>query len=378
MVGIFLSGIAALSLIAVGIYAVAKQRTAQNAVLLVAVALLAGDEILDQLSLQPSVDFTIFKDISLALEALSPGAFLILSLIYGRSRPFSGQSKVRWGLAAALALFPIAMLLIAGNDLYYSPDYQSEQVLFLENAGYWYYLGIAIAFVVSLVNVEATLAATSGTARNRMKFEAFGITSLIAVLIFYYSQGLLYRTIDMNLIPIRSSVYIIAALLIGYSQVFRGSVARVAVSRHILYRSITLLAVGIYLVSLGLVGEGMRYFGVTFGRDLTIVLAFAGGVLLLAVLFSEKMRNRAKVYIRKHFYANKHDYREEWIKFTGRLASCGTLSNVQESILTVFMETFGIAGASLYLLSRDEKKYIRASGQGMPQGPAELCISEEL
>jgi hypothetical protein len=34
----------------------------------------------------------------------------------------------------------------------------------------------------------------------------------------------------------------------------------------------------------------MRYFGVDFGRDLAIVLAFAGGVLLLAVLFSEKLQ----------------------------------------------------------------------------------------
>ncbi len=378
MAGVFLSGIAALFLIAVGVYAVVKKRTAPNIILLVAVALLAGDEILDQLSLQPSFDFTRFRDISLALESLLPGAFLLLSLIYGRSRPFGAHSKMRMGLAVALALFPVAMLLLTGNDLYYSPDFPSEVVLFLGDAGYWYYLGVMVAFIVSLVNVEATLAATSGRDRNRMKFEAFGIMSLLAVLIFYYSQGILYRTIDMNMVPIRSSVYILAALLIGYSQAFRGNGARVFVSRHILYRSITLLAVGVYLISLGLVGEGMRYFGVAFGRDLTIVLAFAGGVLLLAVLFSEKMRSRTKVYIRKHFYANKHDYREEWIKFTGRLSSCGSLSDVQESILTAYTETFGIAGASLYLLSRDERKYIRASGQGMPQGPVELLMSEEL
>ncbi len=378
MIEIILASIAALSLIAVGVHAVVKERTASSAVLLFVATLLAGVEILDQLSLQSLVDFTMFRDISLVLETILPAAFLLLSLIYGRNRPFGSQSKIRLGFAAILALFPLAILLMAGSDLYYSPDFQSEEVLFLGNTGYWYYLLVMISFIISLVNVEATLAATSGRIRYRMKFEAFGIMSLLAILIFYYSQGLLYRTINMNLVPIRSSVFIIAALLIGYAQVFRGMGARVSVSRHILYRSITLLAVGIYLISLGIAGEGMRYFGVAFGRNLTIVLAFAGGVLLLAVLFSEKMRSRTKVYIRKHFYENKHDYREEWIKFTGRLSSCGTLSDVQESILIVFMETFGIAGASLYLLSRDEKKYIRASGQGMPQNPEELGISEEL
>ena len=257
--------------------------------------------------------------------------------------------------------------------------FRIERVLFLGSAGYWYYIGIMVSLIVSLASVEVTLAATHGIARNRMKFEAIGIMSLFAVLIFYYSQGLLYRTINMNLIPIRSSVFIFAALLIGYSHAFRGSGTRVSISRHILYRSITLLVVGVYLLGLGLVGEGMRYFGVTFGRDLTVILAFAGAILLLAILFSEKIRRRTKVYINKHFYAgNKHDYREEWIKLTSRFSSCATLSDVQEAILTVFMETFGVAGASLYLLSRDERRYIRVSELAMPKSPVEIGISEEL
>ena len=235
-----------------------------------------------------------------------------------------------------------------------------------------------VSFIVAITNVEATLAATHGIARNRMKFEAFGIMSLLAVLIFYYSQGLLYRTINMNLTPIRSSVSIIASLLIAYSQAFRGTGARVSISRHVLYRSVALLAVGCYLLGLGLIGEGMRYFGETFGRNVTIVLAFAGGIFLLAVLFSDKARRRTKVYISKHFYAHKHDYREEWIKFTSRLSSCATLAEVEESVLTAYEETFGLAGASLYLPGRDEKKHVRASGHFMPEGPVELSLSEGL
>ncbi len=357
MFEIFLSIIAALSLLALGMYAMAKKRTAANAILLVTVALLSGIELLDQLSLQQSIDFTLVRQISLYLESLLPASFLLLSLIYGRSRPFHALSKVRLVLAAALALFPMAVLIIAGNDLYYYPDFPSERVLFLDRAGYWYYLGIMISFIASLVNVEATLAATEGTARNRMKFEIFGIMSLLAVLIFYYSQGLLYRTINLDLVPVRSSVFIVAALLMGYSRVFRGNNVRVTISRYVLYRSIALFVVGIYLITLGIIGEGMRYFGDTFVRDLGIVLAYAGGVFLLAVLFSEKLKRRMKVTIQKHFFAGKHDYREAWIRLTSRLSSCGALPDVQEAVLAVYQETFGLAGASLYLLSQDEQRY---------------------
>jgi len=379
MIGIILASIAVLALAASGIYAMVKQRTAVNAVLLITFLLLAGIVIFDQLSLQSSDNFETFKQISLYLEALLPGSMLLLAFIYGRSRPFETLSKMRLGLMAALVLLPLAIVLLVGSDLYYSPDFQNERVLFLGSAGYWYYIGIMVALIISLASVEVTLAATHGIARNRMKFEAIGIMSLFAVLIFYYSQGLLYRTINMNLTPIRSSVFIFAALLIGYSHAFRGSGTRVSISRHILYRSITLLAVGIYLVGLGLIGEGMRYFGVSFGRDLTIILAFAGAILLLTILLSEKVRRRTKVYINKHFYAgNKHDYREEWIKLTSRFSLCATLGDVQDAILTVFVETFGVAGASLYLLSREERRFFRVSELAMPKSPAEISISEEL
>jgi len=222
------------------------------------------------------------------------------------------------------------------------------------------------------------LSATYGMARNRMKFEAIGIMSLLAVLVFYYSQGLVYRTINLNLIPIRSTIFIVASILIAYSQVFRASETRVSVSRQVVYRSITLLVVGAYLIGLGFIGEGMRYFGDAFGRNLAIVLSFVGGILLLAVLLSENVRRRAKVFTSNHFFANKHDYRMEWIKFTSLLTSCSALSEVQEAVLTVYRDTFGVGGATLYLPGMDEKRYARTLHQFMKDGPEELLVSSEL
>ncbi len=378
MIGIYMSGIAALLMVAAGAHAVMKQRTAANVALLITLLLLAGDALFDQLSLLPSVDFSRLREGALGMEALLPGAFLFLALAYGRTAPLRDLPKLRLVFMTIVALFPLVLLAVAGDDLYYSPDFQSDQALFVGSAGYWYCLGIMLSFILALVQIEATLVSTRGLTRVQMKFEAFGIMSLLAVLIFYYSQGLIYRTISMNLLPVRSSVYIIAALLIGYSHAFRGIAPRVTVSRHILYRSITLLAVGVYLISIGLFREGMQYFGVDFGKNLTIIIAFIGGILLIAVFFSERVQKRATVYIRKHFYANKHDYREEWLRFTDRLSSCGSLADVKEAVLAAYTETFGIAAASLYLLGRDGKRYIRAAGRDMPLEPADLNISEEL
>ena len=50
-------------------------------------------------------------------------------------------------------------------------------------------------------------------------------------------------------------------------------------------------------------------------------------LLLSAVLFSGTMRARLKIFISKHFYQGRYDYREEWQHFTRALAEdAGSLS----------------------------------------------------
>jgi putative PEP-CTERM system histidine kinase len=376
VINIILSTIASLALLALGVYTLRKQRITVSASLSLVLLLLAGMEIIDQLALSPSFDPVVFKQISIYLESLLPGAFMLLSLTYARSIPLRALSPVWRTLAAVCILFPLSVLLLPASDFYYSPDLQRERVLFLEGAGYWFYVGVMLSCIIALVNIEATFSSTSGTDRWKMKFEATGIMSILSVLIFYYSQGLLYRTINMNLVPVRSGVLIIAAFFIGYSKLLRGNGVRIVVSRHIFYRSLALLIVGSYLFILGLLGEGMKYFDVSFDRDLTIFLAFAGGIMLLIILLSEKLRRRVKVYVNKHFFARKHDYGTEWLMFTGKLAACKTLEDVREAILSTFTGTFGLRGASLYLLEKG--RYVRASNHSMPGGTNEVQISTAL
>lgn len=372
-----LSFITIFSLLSLAVFTIRKRQTVSGA-LPSALLLLASIEAVGQLLLQARIDLELFRQISVFLESLLPPVFLVLTTLYGRGNLRAALSRSRFMVTAVAALLPMGILLFTGTDLYYSPDFGAEEVLFLADEGYWFYLSVMVSAVAALVNLEATLIATRGIDLNKVKFEIFGLMSLLAVLILYYSQALLYRTLDMNLSTVRSCVLLTSCLLIGYSQAFRGQGTPVVVSRYIIYRSVTLLVVGVYLVGLAIVGEGMRYFGVSFGRDLTLVIAFIGGVLLLAVLFSERVRRRVKIYILKNFYANRHDYREEWIKITDRLAACMNLPEAQEAVLTVYRETFGVAGGALYLLARDEKRYVCAAQQAMERMPAELRLSQEL
>ena len=340
--------------------------------------LLAAAEIVDRVALYETSDPLGALRYSVFIESLLPSAFMLYGLSYAR-RGSIRTLPVYWLVFLASAmLFPVFAFAFPAPGFFYSPDLSTERVLFLGTAGYWFYIGIILYCTVSLMSLEMTFAAASKADREKMKFEFIGMTAALAVIIFYFSQGLLYRTINMNLLPVRSGVLIVASALIAYSRLFVSNGVKVSISRYIVYRSVTLTLIGSYFLALGLAGEGMKYFDVSFGKVITIFLAFMAGVLTLFILVSTRLRRRMKVFINKNFFAHKHDYRNEWLHFTGRLASCRTFPEVQAAILGAYRDTFGLAGASLYLLNREKDRYVLAASQPVDRSYPEIAAASGL
>ncbi|TMM45250.1 XrtA/PEP-CTERM system histidine kinase PrsK [Colwellia ponticola] len=88
----------------------------------------------------------------------------------------------------------------------------------------------------------------------------------------------------------------------------------VFVSREMVFYSSMLLIAGFYLLLLALAGYVINYVGGAWGDVISIAFVILGGSVLAALLITEKLRREVKVFITKHFFANKYDYRVEWLK----------------------------------------------------------------
>jgi putative PEP-CTERM system histidine kinase len=378
MLEYILSIIAILLLLSLAGYTVKREMTVANAGLVVVCVLCALIEAADSLSLRFAASSSSYFVLLLFLQSLLPAAILFCSFTLYRQSPLKSLSPFWWGILFLTFLFPLSVVLYPPDSFLFAPDIGSEKMLFLSPLGYWFYTGIMFAAVVALMNLEAVFVRVTGKDMWKTKFEFIGIFCILAFLVFYYSQGLLYRTVNMNLLAVRSAVLILASLLIGYSRLFRGGDVRVAVSRFVLYRSLSIFLVGGYLIALAVIGEGMRYFGVSLGRDIAIFLAFATGGFIMLVLLSGRLRRRVKVFVNKNFYAQKFDYRDEWIKFTEKLATCRNIVDVEEALMTTFVDTFELDGVSLYLRTQHSENYRITASRSMPEIQTHLKPSPAL
>ena len=154
-----------------------------------------------------------------------------------------------------------------------------------------------------------------------------GLGILFAYDFFMYAEALLFQMLDRDLWQARGLVTTMAAILIATSvsransNTRQDNVPGVHLSRHVAFHSLTLMASGIYLITMALAAYVIKYLGGTWGGVLQIVFLCASGLILAVLLFSGQIRARARVWLSKNFFSYKYDYRLEWLEFTRILAS---------------------------------------------------------
>src|SRR5450631_2358567 len=346
-------------------YALYQERSRAGMFLSAALTITALLELFDLLSLNSPADAFFWKACSLVAEALLPPFWILCSLTFARQ---SGPWKIGPALKFAVAstfLFSVLPRIMPLSAFFYAPDFPGERLLFLGNAGLYFYIALMACLIVALVNFEVTLSNASPDALWKIKFEIIGLGTILTVQIFYYSQALLYRSLNMNYLQLRSFLYLVAAALIAYSLASRRGKVRIRVSRQAAFKSIVLFAVGTYLVVLGVLGEGMQHFGVFFPRTVTISVAFLFGIALLILLLSEQVRREVKVVLHKNFYQHKHDYRTQWLRFTEQLSTSRSGDELLQRILSAYCDIFGIKGSALFLLEENRGGYCLISEHDM-------------
>ena len=120
----------------------------------------------------------------------------------------------------------------------------------------------------------------------------------------------------------------------------------VFVSRDVVFYSSMLLISGLYLLLLALAGYVINYFGGAWGDVVSIAFVILGGTVLAALLVTEKLRREVKVFITKHFFANKYDYRIEWLKSIDQLSHSNN-DNYYQSATNIICSTLNIEQGAL-------------------------------
>ncbi len=172
----------------------------------------------------------------------------------------------------------------------------------------------------SLVLLEQLYRSSTGEVRWAIWPLVIAVAALSLFDFVIYAQASMLGQLDFDFWYSRGFIAVIVAplLLISTRRIQNGQV-RVFVSRNVVFYSSMLLIAGLYLLVMAFAGYAINYFGGEWGRLISVSFLVLGGVVLAALLMTENLRKQVKVFITKNFFANKYEYREEWLELIEQL-----------------------------------------------------------
>lgn len=230
------------------------------------------------------------------------------------------------------------------------------------------YLGLLLIALAGLVLAEQLFRATRHEHRWAIKFLCLGVGGLFAYDFFLYSHAVLFRSVQVDVWIGRAAANALCVPFVAVA-VARNPEWRldIFVSRQVVFHTSAVLAAGVYLLAMALAGYYIREFGGTWGAVVQAVFLFGAVVLLLAALSSGQLRSKLRVFLVKHFYRNKYEYREEWLAFTQTLAEAsGDTPMVLQRVVAAIARIIEARGGMIWLRDEAVEGYVPRAAETMP------------
>jgi putative PEP-CTERM system histidine kinase len=285
-----------------------------------------------------------------ALEALRELSWMLFLLrlleLQLKGKP-GVEQRLRWLRAGLLAMGAVVGLpvenLAAGLPGLGSADWATLRLAFQ-----------VLLPVAGLVLVEQVYRNTPLEHRWGIKLLCLGVGAIFAYDFFFFADALLFKRLDVNLWLARGAANAFVVPLIAVSAARNPQWSfDLFVSRKIVFHTTSLVAAGVYLLIMALAGYYIRLYGGSWSSVVQVVFFFGAGLVLAVLLFSGYFRARVKVFVNKHFFSYKYDYREEWLHLISVLSGEVLQAPLPERIVFALSELVESPGGAIWLCNSE-------------------------
>ena len=307
---------------------------------------------------------------AVALDLLRYALWFAFLLTLFRPPAGATRSRSAWvlrGVSATCLLLAAALLALqtlGGNDALVKPLVVAALSL----------------PVCGLLIVEQLFRNLGESSRWNAKPMCLGLGCMFAFDIYLYSGALLFGRFDTDAYSVRGAAHALATpFLFVASRRGNNWMLRLQVSRTAAFYSATLVLAGAYLLFMSAIGYYVRFFGGSWGGALQLGLLVAGLAVLGLLVFSGSMRSWLRVFVGKHFFSYRYDYREEWLRFTSMLSAKRSPQEMGELIVRGLAKMVECPAGSLWTRNGPEGEFTQTAAWNMPtvqaheQADSSLC-----
>lgn len=269
-------------------------------------------------------------------DTVKVAAFSVLILSFNLEKG-SVQDILKNKAVSKYLLFWLGSILVCWG-MSYTLDFSYEYLFLL----------FVLLNLTSLVLLEQLYRGANVEAKKSITPLVIALGSVAVFDFVLYAQATMVGGIEFDFWYSRGYISALAVplLLISIRRFKKGAV-RVFVSRNVVFYSSMLMIAGLYLLLMAVAGYVINYFGGEWGQLVSFGFFILGSIVLAVLLITETVRRQVKVFISKHFFANKYEYREEWLELIGKIETASSEDYYQMSLQIMMSKVDATGGVIL-------------------------------
>jgi len=306
-----------------------------------------------------SSGFWFFNAVSDSLRYGFWFAFLLTLLRQKQSQGIPEGMSWMAPIAAALVLFGLMALWFSA--LHFDPFGDSARLVLFNS--------LACA-VFSMILLEQVFQNVEEDSRWNIKPMCLGLSGAFLFDLYLFSQSVLFNRLDADAFSIRGMVHALIVPLLWLSMTRHSEwVSNIRLSPKAAFHSATLLISGVYLLFISSVGYYIRYFGGQWGPALQLGMVFVSLVGFVVLVLSASVRARLRVFLGKHFFRYRFDYREEWLKFTHTLSDKNSPQEMGHRVIRGLADMLESPAGGLWMKARGESVFRQTARWNLASTP---------
>ena len=189
---------------------------------------------------------------------------------------------------------------------------------------------------------------------------------------------------NVQLILARSIVILIC------TSIMSASIARqrlldvdIFVSRYVVYNSVAIIGTSAYLLVAGLVYEVIKFYHIPFHYFLKVLFIFFSLFILVVLLFVSSLRRRIQLFINRHFYKHKYEFRDTWMETIEKISSKNSIDDICSTLFEMISQIMYAQNVTVWLYNSALQEYTvfqvndNSSKNSIEEGHALIDIMRE-
>jgi len=291
------------------------------------------------------------------LESLRGVAWVVFcSILLSRIWTMQGNRDLGKKLLIYLFFFLAGTLVLSLLEVGFALEY----IGFRLPVTYQIYSNLIVCIVIFLL-VENLHRNSAVEGRWGIKLLLLGLAALYIYDFLLFADILLFKAIGETLYGARGVANLIIVPILALS-ISRNPTWKlnVQLSRKVAFHTVTLIGTGAYLIGMSTAGYFIQSYSGKWGNIVLatfIVIALLGFVVLIT---SGKVRALIQVFLTKHFFQYKYDYRDEWLKFINTISATGEHYNLRERVIKTLADVMDSPGGALWICERPDVYQLEA------------------